>query len=542
MTRAFGNYIKELNTPVPQSKPENELQVPNNAGGFTFQVTPQERLERFLILGTDGGTYYVSEKDLTKQNVDWLIKHVSTLENALTTLQTVVEISQSGRAFRNSASIFTMALLFKYAPQEVKSSLVTALPKVARTSTHLFEFAQYTKQMGGWNRTKRSAVALWYTNKSDKDLAYQTVKYRQRNGWTHRDLFRLSHPRGVNAELGNFILGKELGSTLREPIITGFKTIQSQTDLKYVLNNLALWPELPWEAIPTQFLKEPEVWKKLFYNGQLNGQALVRNVTRLSRIGAFNDMVFTADYAAKLVNEEMIARTRIHPINYLNAVVVHQEGQVQRRSDDRLTWFIGSRNKDWNTVPKIVDALNVGFHLAFKYMEPANKRTLIGLDVSGSMSSLASGIDLSCAQVGAAVAMTVAKTEPYFQVMGFATQFRDLGITPAMNLRDILARTQNVNFGGTDCSLPMTWALTNKIEVDTFLVITDHETWAGRVHPHVALKDYRQKMGIDAKLIVAGVAATDFTIADPNDRGMLDVVGFDSNGPKVIADFSAGRI
>jgi 60 kDa SS-A/Ro ribonucleoprotein len=88
----------------------------------------------------------------------------------------------------------------------------------------------------------------------------------------------------------------------------------------------------------------------------------------------------------------------------------------------------------------------------------------------------------------------------------------------------------------------MTWALQTRVEVDTFLVMTDNETWAGRSHPHTELVNYRQKMGIDAKLVVAGVSATEFTIADPSDRGMLDVVGFDSNAPKVIADFSAGRI
>jgi len=33
-----------------------------------------------------------------------------------------------------------------------------------------------------------------------------------------------------------------------------------------------------------------------------------------------------------------------------------------------------------------------------------------------------------------------------------------------------------------------------------------------------------------------------FTIADPNDPGMLDVVGFDTAAPQLIADFAAGRL
>jgi 60 kDa SS-A/Ro ribonucleoprotein len=31
-----------------------------------------------------------------------------------------------------------------------------------------------------------------------------------------------------------------------------------------------------------------------------------------------------------------------------------------------------------------------------------------------------------------------------------------------------------------------------------------------------------------------------FTLADPNDRGMLDVAGFDTTVPSVIADFVRG--
>lgn len=95
-------------------------------------------------------------------------------------------------------------------------------------------------------------------------------------------------------------------------------------------------------------------------------------------------------------------------------------------------------------------------------------------------------------------------------------------------------------FGGTDCALPMLWATENKVKVDTFVVYTDNETWAGAIHPFQALRDYRNKMGRDAKLIVVGMTATKLTIADPDDAGMMDVVGFDTAAPQVMADFARG--
>lgn len=46
----------------------------------------------------------------------------------------------------------------------------------------------------------------------------------------------------------------------------------------------------------------------------------------------------------------------------------------------------------------------------------------------------------------------------------------------------------------------------------------------------------------EAKLIVCGMTSTNFTIADPTDPGMLDVVGFDSAVPELVRSFVLGQI
>ena len=85
----------------------------------------------------------------------------------------------------------------------------------------------------------------------------------------------------------------------------------------------------------------------------------------------------------------------------------------------------------------------------------------------------------------------------------------------------------------------MVEALKHRWAVDAFVVYTDNETWAGNIHPAQALQAYRERMGIAAKLVVVAMASNGFSIADPNDAGMLDVVGFDSATPQVISDFTA---
>jgi 60 kDa SS-A/Ro ribonucleoprotein len=38
------------------------------------------------------------------------------------------------------------------------------------------------------------------------------------------------------------------------------------------------------------------------------------------------------------------------------------------------------------------------------------------------------------------------------------------------------------------------------------------------------------------------MVANNFSIADPKDGGMLDVVGFDSATPQLISDFARGQV
>ena len=88
----------------------------------------------------------------------------------------------------------------------------------------------------------------------------------------------------------------------------------------------------------------------------------------------------------------------------------------------------------------------------------------------------------------------------------------------------------------------MLYALEHKLPVNTFVVYTDSETWFGDVHPAEALRNYRDVMGIPARLVVVAMLANPFSIADPNDAGMLDLIGFDTASPGLIADFARGTL
>jgi 60 kDa SS-A/Ro ribonucleoprotein len=195
-------------------------------------------------------------------------------------------------------------------------------------------------------------------------------------------------------------------------------------------------------------------------------------------------------------------------------------------------------------VTAIVDALDAAFYTAFENVEPTGKRLLLALDVSGSMTwgNVADVPGLTPRDASAALTLVTAATETRYEVVGFCDRLKPLSISPRQRLDDAVRTVSNLPFGSTDCAQPMLYALDKEREIDAFVIYTDSEAWAGDVHPVQALRAYRRASGIDARLVVVGMVSNRFSIADPHDPGMLDVVGFDTATPQLVSDFARGAL
>jgi 60 kDa SS-A/Ro ribonucleoprotein len=184
----------------------------------------------------------------------------------------------------------------------------------------------------------------------------------------------------------------------------------------------------------------------------------------------------------------------------------------------------------------VKDALEGAFYLAFKTVAPTGKNIFIGLDVSGSMCSTAWN-GLSAREISTVMCMATVRSEPNYIITAFSRGLHRMHFSKNSSLEKAIRKTENMDFSATDCALPMIYAQEHRIPADAFIVYTDNETWCGTIHPFQALRNYRKAMAINAKLIVVGITATHFSIADPSDGGMMDVVGFDSAAPQIIGDF-----
>ena len=542
------NYAKSFNRRVtPQSRPiPGSTQVPNSAGGYSWRVDDWMRFDRFLILGAEGGTYYITERDLVRENHDAVVRCIKA--DGVRAVNRIVEISDGGRAPKNDPAIFALALVTAYGNNEAKALAFQNLGKVCRIGTHLFHFAEYVNALRGWGRGLRNAVGRWYISREADELAHQAVKYQQRDGWSHGDLLRLAHPKAASAQhdavfrwllVGADSLGeREVKRKVRgedrvakygavgalPKLIEAFEQAKKASSREEIVKLIG-GNDLPREAIPTQWLNEVAVWDALLANMPMT--AMIRNLGKMTSIGLVQPFSEAAKLIVrKLSDETTLKRARIHSLAVLIAEKVYAQGRGDKGS---LTW---------KPVPQIIDALDAAFYATFQNVEPCGKPMLLALDVSGSMGGgSVAGSCLTPREASAAMALVTAATEREYHIMGFSSRFMPLNITPRMRLDDVVKRISNLPFEGTDCALPMLWARENEVNVSAFITYTDSETWAGKIHPSQALRQYRNEFVGDAKAVVVGMTSNGFTIADPNDRGMLDVDGFDTTAPAVIADF-----
>lgn len=530
---------------TPQSQPmPGSSQVANSAGGYAWAVDDWMQLDRFLVLGSEGGTYYIQPQKLTRENAEAVRRCLQA--DGRRVVARVVEVSENGRAPRNDPALFVLAMAAGLGDEVTRQAAIAALPRVARTGTHLFHFMEFVEGFRGWGRALRRGVANWYTGMDAERLAYQAVKYQQRDGWSHRDALRLAHPQAptaVHNQLFHWMTqGWEAGAGSQRNLPTAapddsalqtiwaFEQARQATSVGDVQRLVAGYG-LPWEAIPTQWLAEADVWRTLLPHLPLN--ALLRNLARLTANGVLTPLgAETEQVAARLVDAEQLRRARVHPVAVLAALLTYRHGKGAR---GRLTW---------NPVTAVVDALDQAFYRAFQNVEATGKRLVLALDVSGSMSmGMVAGVPgLTPRVASAAMALVTAATEQQRQptIIGFAHQMVRLNISPRQRLDDAVEAVSGLPFGATDLARPMLWALANNVKADAFVVYTDSETWVGNIHPAQALQTYRQQTGIPAKLVVVGMVANRFSVADPHDAGMLDVVGFDTAVPALIVDFIRG--
>ena len=481
-----------------------------------YVITPAQILERFLINGSMGPVYKANDK-FADFPLD-VVASVKTIFECFPqeAIRVLREVSDNRKAPRKPPVLLALAAALSTADTRQHAAPIAEREIVTGTDQFVLTKAMLDLGRGKGTSFKKFSSKLYskYDTVENRDqLALNLIKYRNRAGWTHRDILRVTHysPTKENNDLFAWVVGKGPAS---HPLLEGFEKACKITTPGEAIALLGEYVGLPWEALPTSVLTSPEVWEALLPN--LGNTALIRNLGRMQS--------YKMDLSG--LSERIVrACSRLHPVAALSAYKVYGQGCGEKGS---LSWRPDS---------KVSEALEAGFYSSFGNLKKSEKKVFFGIDVSGSMASPSTLTGVACREVAGAMAMAALRQQPYM-IYGFTRSLVPLDIRHTHRLDSVLRTISRVDWGSTNCAAPMEFCLQNKIpDVDVFAIYTDNDT-NSRSRPNEALNRYREKFNPNAKMAVVATSGGPFSIADPNDPGMMDFVGFDPTVPEVMLSFA----
>jgi len=533
-------------TPPAQLRPitgrEAEM-IRNKAGGYSFALTPWERLERFLIMGSESGSYRVGEDDLTLEGAQAV--QLCLVMDGPETVRRAMRVYQGEAVPKWKPAVFALAVCSVHGAPKVKAMMRQAVARL-RTAAHLLFFVQSCDQLGKWRRSLRAAVRAWFEARDPVKLAHQALKYRSRDGWALVDVMRMAHVpmRGDKAPIAQFLLGKPLAadapSILRE--YEAMRRIATASDDPAAPLGAMAWATvLPREVMPTEVLAHPAYWA-LVAPKALPLEALLRNLATMSRLGVLSDPATLDAVARRLGDADELHRARIHPVQLLIAFLVYQAGGGGGRSAQEREAL------RFEPVPRVLEILERAFFKMLQGRPAVRRRIRVAVDVSTSMMQETLGTPMRCKEAAAAIGLAFYRSCAAAEIGLFNTRYpaaRDgqapypFQVTRGSGLMDIVRQVERAS-GGTDCAAPIIEAQVGRRSFDAFVILSDGDSWAGRDHVAVAMDRYRKTVNPDAKLVLVSMTGAGTDLVDPLDRQALGVVGFDGSVLRVIEDFLAG--
>lgn len=518
----------------------------NNVGTDVFKVPDHDRFVRALTIGTDAGTFYVSKESLANEVVDFMRDYIT--RNPKDAISTMVEVSSSGRAPKEVYNLFALALAFTIDDDTVRNELKDqdAFTKMVRTTFHLTEFIKNFRALdAGWGRSRTRAVASWYENKTADQLGFQVAKYPSRGGYSHLDLIRLSHPKNLDENLVDYIKSSQ-----------GMDVSYDADKLPQVVQNLLKVSNMDdpgdvvaaikdtdgtfqWEFLRTEMLNYASVWRTLLKGGHVGYRALMWNLGRFSKLGMLKDKDDLKLIRSLIKDKDAVKNSRIHPMNILNALV----GVARAENGSDPSGYDYFYRKENTLKSPVSQALEDALTWSYGNVEATDKKLCLAVDVSGSMdwSSMDGRNALKPRQIASMFAAMLLNNEDEddVDVFAFDHNYTQLDVDNRTSLTSFLSKTDNLNFGSTDASLPFRHALKNNDFYDAIVVLTDNDTYCSTTQ---GLKEYRKKVNPEAKLVVVSISGGNFSINDPDDPNGLDVSGFDAGALNYVVDFIADRV
>lgn len=481
----------------------------NREAAPAYAYEPQALLAQLAATGTLSDTFYGTAGDQLQRALDAAMA----VDPAF--------VAKAALYARQSGAMKDMpALLTAYLTVAEPDLAVRIFERVIDNGRMLRNFVQIMRsgQVGRTSlgtRPKR-LVTQWLERASVRELMAAATG----NDPSLADIVRMVHPKPADEARRacyGWLIGKPYDVAALPAEIAAFEAWKRD-------NSLPL-PPVPFEWL-TPFPLTAEQWGELA--GRMGWQALRMNLNTLARNGAFQVAGVTDLVAGRLADPEKLRKAR--PMPYQLMVAMGSAGAG---------------------VPlKVQAALEDALELSLRSVPKVPGRVVVCPDVSGSMSSPATGYrkgassKVRCIDVAALVAAAMLRTNGQTRVMPFEQQVVDVDLEPMARVAVNAAALACIGGGGTNVSAPLARLNEEGADVDLVVIVSDNESWvdATRYGATATMREWDKivRRNPGAKLVCVDIQPEGTTQAHGRPE-ILNVGGFSDAVFDTIARFARGE-
>ena len=207
---------------IPQWFRIDPDQVQGGAGGFVWQISNQEQVIRYLIIGSEGGNYYQTPQQVSSQCASCVLRMTRTPDDFKWLINTIRQVSMEGRAAKQESTLLALATAIVFAPTpSAKTEALNAVNDCVRILTHMYMLIGYIKIFSkaghptlaspatatatatatapssvtgsGLGRGIRRVFSDYFYSRTGIEITNLMTKYQNREGWTIKDVLTLIH-------------------------------------------------------------------------------------------------------------------------------------------------------------------------------------------------------------------------------------------------------------------------------------------------------------------------------------------------------------
>ena len=337
------------------------------------------------------------------------------------------------------------------------------------------------------------------------------------------DIVKMVHPKPTDearAALFGYFIGRDHEFAALPEIARNFEAYKKGESREV--------PDVPFQMLTALELGTAE-WTEIARRAPW--QMTRMNLNTFARHGVFGQQGMTALIADRLRDPKAIAKARVFPYQLMVAYTM--------------------ANANANVPKEVCEALQDAMEIAIGNVPSVDGQVYVCPDVSGSMSSPATGYRkgattaVRCIDIAALVAAAVLRKNPRTEVLPFECDVVEVKLNPRDSVMTNAARLASVGGGGTNCSAPLSRLNRREAKGDLVIFISDYESWVdadgGRGTATMREWNVFKRRNPNARLACIDVQPYR-TVQAIEREDILNVGGFSDQVFDVVSEFARGEL